>query len=52
LKEFAGRFDGDLVARNNRDDVAYCGKSLQILNGGSGNQLYRYYRLVGGGFGE
>jgi hypothetical protein len=31
------------MARNNEDDVAYCGKSLQTLNEVSGDQLYRYY---------
>jgi hypothetical protein len=34
------------MARNNEDDVAYCGKSLQTLNEVSGDQLYRYYRFV------
>jgi hypothetical protein len=32
------------MAKNNRDDVAYCGKSLQTLNKDSGDQLYKYYR--------
>jgi hypothetical protein len=44
LEEFAGRLDDDLMALNNTDDVAYCGKSLQTLNEDSGDQLYRYYR--------
>jgi hypothetical protein len=34
------------MARNNRDDVAYCGKSLQTLNKDSGDQLYKYYRYT------
>jgi hypothetical protein len=42
----AGRLDDNLMARNNEDDVAYCGKSLQTLNEVSGDQLYRYYRYV------
>jgi hypothetical protein len=36
--------DDDLMAQNNMDDVAHCGKSLQTLNENSGDQLYRYYR--------
>jgi uncharacterized protein RhaS with RHS repeats len=34
------------MARNNIDDVAHCGKSLQILNEDNGDQLYRYYRYA------
>jgi hypothetical protein len=37
-----GRLDDNLMARNNEDDVAYCGKSLQTLNEVSGDHLYRY----------
>jgi hypothetical protein len=37
LEEFAGRLDDDLMALNNIDDVAYCGKSLQTLNEDSGD---------------
>jgi hypothetical protein len=44
LEEFAGWLDDDLMAINNIDDVAHCGKSLQTLNEDSGDQLYRYYR--------
>jgi hypothetical protein len=33
------------MAINNIDDVAHCEKSLQTLNEGSGDQLYRYYRF-------
>jgi hypothetical protein len=37
------------MARNNRDDVAHCGKSLQTINEDSGDQLYiYYYRFVDG----
>jgi hypothetical protein len=49
-KEEACRTSGplahNLMARNNRDDVDHCGKSLQTLNEDSGDQLYRYYRYL------
>jgi hypothetical protein len=41
-----GSLDDDLMAKNNTDDVAHCGKILQTLNEYSGDQLYRYYRYM------
>jgi hypothetical protein len=38
--------DDDMIARNNIDDVAHCGKNLHTLSEDSENELYRYYRYV------
>jgi hypothetical protein len=39
FEEFPGRLDDDLMATNNMDDVAHCGKSLQTLNEDNGDEL-------------
>jgi hypothetical protein len=38
-----GRFDDDLMVRNNIGDVTHSGRSLQTLNKDSGDQIFRYY---------